>query len=246
MKSKQVGPIKSPKLPFIQSSKMRVLVVEDEAGVCEFLQQALEESGYEVVVRTTGPQGLADLTSGPYDVALLDIMLPEMDGLEVLRQARAANVQTPVIILTARTETRDKVAGLDLGADDYLAKPFRIEELLARVRALTRRSRSHILEAADLTMDTLRRTVERGGRALYLSPTEYSLLQLLMERQGTAVSKKEILAYVWRDDTTRDPNTVEVYVNYLRNKLESGGGSRLIHTQRGAGYVLAGQGPDES
>lgn len=225
---------------------MRVLIVEDEAGVCEFLQQALEESGYSVVIRSTGPSGLAELLQGTFDVALLDIMLPEIDGLTILKEARAHNVQTPVLLLTARNETRDKVAGLDLGADDYMAKPFRIEELLARVRALTRRSRSHLLEAGDLSMDTLHRTVERGGRALYLSPTEYSLLQLLLERQGQAVSKKEILAYVWRDDITRDPNTVEVYINYLRNKLESGGGSRLIHTQRGAGYVLSGQEPDES
>ena len=225
---------------------MRVLLIEDEAGVCEFLQQALEESGYSVVIRSTGPQGLEELLREAFDVALLDIMLPEMDGLTVLREARSHNVQTPVLLLTARNETTDKVAGLDLGADDYLAKPFRIEELLARVRALTRRTRSHQLEAGDLAMDTLRRTVERSGRALYLSPTEFSLLQLLLERQGQAVSKKEILAYVWRDDVTRDPNTVEVYINYLRNKLESGGGSRLIHTQRGAGYVLSGQEPDES
>jgi len=233
-------------LILIPTTSMRVLIVEDEAGVCEFLQQALEESGYSATVRSTGPTGLAELLQGTFDVALLDIMLPEMDGLTVLKEARAQNVQTPVLLLTARNETRDKVMGLDLGADDYLAKPFRIEELLARVRALTRRSRSHVLEAGDLTMDTLRRTVERKGRALYLSPTEYSLLQLLLERQGTAVSKKEILAYVWRDDVTRDPNTVEVYINYLRNKLESGGGSRLIHTQRGAGYVLSSQEPDES
>jgi DNA-binding response OmpR family regulator len=179
-------------------------------------------------------------------LALLDIMLPDLDGLAILQEARAHKVQTPVLLLTARNEIRDKVKGLDLGADDYLAKPFRIEELLARVRALTRRARSRMLVAGDLSMDTLRRLVERAGRILYLSPTEYSVLELLLERQGHAVSKKEILSYVWHDDTYRDPNTVEVYVNYLRNKLESHGGSRLIHTQRGAGYLLSPQSPDES
>ncbi len=244
MKSKQ-NPVEK-RSSLISTNLMRVLVVEDEAGVCEFLQQALEESGCEVVVCSNGPDGLHELVRQPFDVALLDIMLPGMDGLAVLKTARLQGVQTPVMLLTARNETGDKVAGLDLGADDYLAKPFRIEELVARVRALARRSRNHVLTAADLSMDTLRRTVDRSGRALYLSPTEFSVLQLLLERQGQPVSKRDILAYVWRDDATRDPNTVEVYINYLRNKLEAGGATRLIHTQRGAGYVLSSQEPDES
>lgn len=230
----------------VQTDCMRVLVIEDERGVCEFLQQALGEAGYEVVIRTNGPDGLAEMLKNHFEVVLLDIMLPGMDGLKVLRRAREGGIQTPVLLVTARNEVPDKVAGLDLGADDYLSKPFSIEELLARVRALTRRSRATMLSCGDLSMDTIRHTTERAGQPLYLSPTEYSLLQILMERQGQPVSKKEILAHVWGDDFTRDPNTVEVYVNYLRNKLESRGGSRLIHTQRGSGYVLSAQEPDEA
>lgn len=225
---------------------MRLLAVEDDPLIGRAVVNGLREGGYAVDWVRDGAAAELALSTTQYDLVVLDLGLPRKDGLELLRGLRRAGNDVPVLIITARDGLADRVTGLDLGADDYLAKPFRIEELVARVRALARRSRNQILTAADLTVDTLRRTADRGGRALYLSPTEFSVLQLLLERQGQPVSKKDILAYVWRDDATRDPNTVEVYVNYLRNKLEAGGAPRLIHTQRGAGYVLSSQEPDES
>lgn len=201
------------------------------------MEQALQESGYTTTVADNGDEGLRELGSGEYDLAIVDVMLPGMDGFEVLRLARQKKVSTPVLMLTARAELDDRVKGLDLGADDYLAKPFKLAELLARARALMRRGASSYLQYGDLRMDPALRKVWRGERELFLSATEYTLLELLLRNAERPVPKDEILKVVWGDQEYRDANVVEVYISYLRNKLGRSGG-RLIHTVRKEGYVL--------
>ena len=218
---------------------MKVLVVEDEAAVSDFLRQALEEHGYAVTVTDRAETGLAEAERTQPNLVVLDAMLPGMDGFEFLRRLRT-KVDTPVLMLTALAGVDDRVRGLDAGADDYLAKPFRLEELLARVRALLRRSKADAtsISCGDLHIDLISRRVTRNGRQVFLSATEFSLLELLARHQGEPVSKAVMLERVW-DDSERDANLVEVYISYLRSKLERGGLTRLVQTVRAKGYMLS-------
>lgn len=209
--------------------------------MAQTLKQALEETGYSVKTAGGGREGLTLMETGNFDVAVLDLMLPSLSGFEVLEQARAKGVEVPVIILTAKDAVTDRVKGLDVGADDYLVKPFKLEELLARIRVQLRRREltQSTLTFGDLTIDVIKRRVKRGKRQLYLSATEFSMLELLMRNAGKPVSKGELLKQVWNDDPGRDPNIVEVYASYLRQKLEVGGAPRVLHTVRGQGYMLS-------
>ncbi len=207
--------------------------------MADFLSQSLSEAGYDTTEAHTFREAEVFWQDEKPDLIILDIMLPDGNGLDLLAQFRQNGPCAPVLILSAKDNLQDRVAGLDAGADDYIAKPFPLEELLARVRALLRRSNheSNIYRCGDLEMDLRRRRVTRSGRIIFLSSTEFSLLELLAERQGEAVSKLEILGRIW-DDSDRDPNVVEVYVNYLRHKLERGGAARIVQTVRGRGYAL--------
>jgi two-component system, OmpR family, copper resistance phosphate regulon response regulator CusR len=217
-----------------------ILVVEDEKEMADILRQVLEESGYKVTLAFHGPEGLNKLRNGEFDLVVLDVMLPGMDGFQVLKSARAEGILTPVLFLTAKDKVQDRVEGLDLGADDYVTKPFQLAELLARVRARVRRSDDTrmVMECEDLTIDIRTRQAQRGTKHLYLSSTEFTFLELLMRNAGTPVSKAQILEHVWHDDPTRDDNVVEVYMNYLRNKIERDGLPKLLHTVRGKGYMI--------
>ena len=221
---------------------MRILVVEDERKVASFIRQGLEEEGYAVEEAADGVTALDLLTGGPpYDLAVLDVMLPRLDGLGVLKAARAQGVQTPVLLLTARDTVADKVAGLDHGADDYLTKPFSFDELLARVRALLRRGqgqRAPVLRLADLTLDPSTREVRRGGRRITLTAREYALLEYLLRNSGRVLTRPMLAEHVWGLDFDPESNIVDVYVGYLRRKIDGPRELRLLHTVRGAGYVL--------
>ncbi len=220
---------------------MRVLIVEDYAPLRESISQAFSEAGYATDCAADGAEGLWHAQGGGYDALVLDIGLPQRDGLSVLRALRDAGVSTPVLLLTARDAVNDRVRGLDLGADDYLVKPFALEELLARVRALVRReyrAAQPVLRVADLEINTLSRSVTRGDRNLELTAREYALLEYLAHRAGHVVSRSEIQEHVYDFAAEIGSNVIDVYVGYLRKKLEQGGGSRLIHTRRGLGYVL--------
>jgi len=203
------------------------------------LEQALTESGFAVTLAENGKQGLA--LAEEKDLIIVDVMMPVMNGFEMVRRLRDACIKTPVLFLTARDSVDDRVKGLDIGADDYLVKPFKLDELLARVRALLRRFRDvdEMLELEDLQVDTRTHKVKRGTANIYLSNTEYALLELLLRNAGQVVSKQTILKEIWDDETGyRDFNVVEVYIKYLRGKLEILGRSRLIHTVRGTGYIM--------
>lgn len=203
------------------------------------MTQALKQQGYEVSLATDGNSGLEQMLSNEFDLVVLDVALPGMDGFEVLRHARQ-KVKTPVLMLTARRRLVDRVEGLESGADDYLVKPFELQEFLARVKAIIRRSQvaKGVIEVGDLWLDLMSRRAKRAGRTIYFSNTEFALIELLASRAGDTVSKKEILQKVWDEDDYRDPNLVEVYIGYLRNKLEQAGMARMIHTVRGVGYRL--------
>lgn len=223
---------------------MRVLLVEDFQILRESLAQGLREAGYAVDAAADGEEGLWYARSNPYDVLILDLMLPKLDGLSLLRKLREANDATHVLILTARDAPDDRVRGLDLGADDYLPKPFVFAELLARVRALVRRkyqTKSPLLRVADLEVDTSARLVRRGGRAIELSPREYAFLELLASRAGTVVTRSDIWDHLYDFNSETDSNVVEVFIAHLRKKIEKPGLPRLIHTRRGHGYVLGEQ-----
>ena len=221
---------------------MRILVVEDERKVASFIRQGLEEEGHTVEVATDGAAALDLMVAGPpYDLVVLDRMLPKRDGFEVLRLARAKHVETPVLVLTARDGVSDKVMGLDLGADDYLTKPFAFEEFLARVRALLRRrsgSRAPVLRLADLTLDPSTRDVTRGQRKVGLTAREYALLEYFMRNVGRVLTRPMIAEHVWGLDFDPESNIIDVYVGYLRRKIDADGERRLLHTMRGAGYVM--------
>lgn len=216
----------------------RILIVEDEPTVSGFLQQALGESGYGATIAGTASEALTAFAACAPDLVVLDVMLPDGDGFSVLRSIRQES-SVPVLMLTARDATDDRVHGLDAGADDYLAKPFRLEEFLARVRALLRRGgpSSVVYRIADLEIDSATRRVHRSGRLVFLSETEYRLLETLARAGGEPVSKNDILREVW-GNAGRDPNVVEVYVSYLRTKLDREDGLRLVQTVRGRGYAL--------
>ena len=221
---------------------MYLLVVEDERRLAQVVRKVLEEEGHTVDVAHDGEEGLAMAMDASHDVVVLDVMLPGMDGFEVCRSLRANRVDTPVLLLTALDAVDDRVRGLDSGADDYLPKPFAFQELLARLRALGRRRvqarEPDQLLAADLTLDLRRRRAERAGKSIDLSPKEFSLLEYMMRNEGQVVTRTQILDHVWGYDYSPDSNLVDVYVTYLRRKVDRGHGRKLIRTVRGAGYAL--------
>ncbi len=220
----------------------RVLVVEDDAAVRRSVERALAFEGYEVTTADDGIKGLLAIADRAPDVVVLDIMMPGLDGLEVCRRVRNAGDRTPILMLTARHETDDRVAGLDAGADDYLVKPFALAELLARVRALLRRSTppedGQTLRVGDLVLDPASRTVRRGSRAIDLTKTEFDLLELLMFNARIVLTRDTIYERIWGIDFETSSNSLDVYVGYLRRKTEGESEDRLIHTVRGVGYVV--------
>lgn len=223
---------------------MKILVVDDERAVRESLRRALELEGYEVELASDGEEALGRLALEPLvDAAILDILMPGIDGLEVCRRVRANQNPIPVLMLTARAEVDNRVAGLDAGADDYLPKPFALAELLARVRALLRRAGNgqverDVLSFADLELDLGTREVRRGGRPIELTRTEFSLLELLLRNPRQVLTRSIIFERVWGFDFGPSSNSLDVYIGYLRRKTEDGGATRLIHTVRGVGYAL--------
>jgi DNA-binding response OmpR family regulator len=226
---------------------MRVLVVEDERPFAETLRRGLIAEGFSVDVAHTGPEGLWAATEQTYDVIVLDIMLPEMSGYEVLKRLRATERWTPVLMLTAKDGEYDEADAFDLGADDYLTKPFSYVVLLARLRALLRRgapARPTVLTVGDLRLDPAARTVHRGDKEIELTAREFSLLEFLLRRAGEALTKNEILTHVWDAHYEGDENVVEVYIGYLRKKIDNPFGTHTIETLRGVGYRLSvPQGP---
>ena len=222
---------------------MRILVVEDERKVAAFIRQGLAEEGHAVEVAADGEAALDAVEAGPpFDLVVLDVMLPRRDGLSVLRDLRTRRIQSPVLLLTARDGVADKVAGLDAGADDYLVKPFAFEELLARVRALLRRGRvgaEPILRLADLSLDPATRIVTRGRRRISLTAREYALLEYFLRNAGRVLTRPMITQHVWGLDFDPESNIVDVYVGYLRRKIDADGEPRLVQTVRGAGYSLS-------
>ncbi|MCA9256214.1 MAG: response regulator transcription factor [Phycisphaerales bacterium] len=220
---------------------MRILVVEDYGPLRESLRQGIQEAGFAVDVSAEGEEGLWYAQSNDYDAIVLDIMLPGMDGVTIVRRLRAAGSHTPILLLTARDTVEDRVLGLDSGADDYLTKPFAFDELLARLRVMTRRKYDKpapVLRIEDLELDTARRTVRRAGRDIELTAREYALLEFLMHRAGDVVSRADIWEHLYEFNSTADSNVVDVYIGYLRKKLEAPALPRLIHTRRGQGYRL--------
>ncbi len=227
---------------------MRILVVEDEKKVAGFIKKGLEEEGYAVDVAHDGEEGLYMALDQVHDLIILDIQLPKMDGVQVLSTFRKKKGTTPVLLLTVRANIEDKVLGLDSGADDYLTKPFAFQELVARIRALLRRrseSGPAVLKVSDLTLDPARRQVMRGGQRIELSPKEFALLDYFMRNPGRVLTRTMITEHVWDYDFDTDTNVIDVYVNYLRKKIDSAGDPKLIHTVRGVGYVLKGSSNSE-
>jgi two-component system response regulator MprA len=223
---------------------MRILVVDDEPSVRDALDRALRMDGYKVQLAADGTEALEALAQQAPDAVVLDVLMPELDGLEVCRRLRAAGDRIPVLMLTARDAVPDRVRGLDAGADDYLVKPFALEELTARLRALLRRSSGPAAEKlrhAGLELDPGGHTVARGGRAIELTRTEFLLLELLLRHPRQVLTRTQIFEHVWGYDFGPSSNSLEVYVGYLRRKLEAGGEPRLVHTVRGVGYVLRAQ-----
>jgi two-component system, OmpR family, response regulator len=224
---------------------MRILVVEDEPKMAGLLKRGLEQEGYSVDVSLDGVDGLHLSTENSYDAVVLDVMLPELDGIEVCRQMRERGRWAPVLMLTARTGVSDRVNGLDAGADDYLTKPFSFEELIARLRALLRRGareRPAVLEVGPVSLNPATRRVERSGTPIVLSPKEYSLLEYFMRHTDEVLSRTRILEHVWDYNYDGGSNVVDVYIGYLRKKLDTPFGSKLLRTVRGAGYMLSPDG----
>src|SRR5258705_1772498 len=220
---------------------MRVLVVEDEKKTASFIRKALQAEGFAVDICHNGDDALAAASATPFDAVVVDIMLPGSDGLSVLRQLREQKNSTPVLLLSARGEVNERVEGLDAGADDYLPKPFELAELVARVRALTRRggeTKSTTLRVADLTLDTLTHKAQRGSTTIELTSREYRLLEFLMRSAGRPCGRMMILEKVWDYDFDPGTNLVDVYIRRLREKIDAGFEPKLLHTARGTGYVL--------
>lgn len=221
---------------------MRILIVEDEHKIARALAKALEQETYAVDIAYDGDEGYAMATTEPYDVAIIDRMLPgDYDGIAIVKAMREAKIHTPVLFLSALDSINERTIGLDAGADDYLVKPFALEELLARVRALLRRpseQQPNILSVGDLTLDTVTYLVERGGQSIHLTSKEFALLEYMLRNQGRPLSKETIISHVWDYDADILPNTVEVYVKYLRTKIDVPFKTPLIHTVRGFGYKL--------
>lgn len=226
-------------------TKDKILVIEDEKKIARIITMELEYEGYEVHAEHAGEQGLEKVLAGNWDLVLLDVMLPEISGLEILRRMRNASVNVPVILLTARDSIPDKVTGLDLGANDYMTKPFQIEELLARIRASLRISKMHmkqeqekILQVDDLQVFVKSYSVKRANIDIELTPREFELLLYLMENKNIVLSREQILNHVWGYDFMADTNVVDVYIRYLRKKIDYEFEKQLIQTIRGIGYVI--------
>jgi two-component system response regulator MprA len=219
-----------------------VLVAEDDQRVRDSLARALVYEGYDVVTAVDGADALASVADAPPDVVVLDVQMPNVDGLTMCRRLRQAGDRTPVLMLTARNEVSDRVAGLDAGADDYLVKPFALDELLARLRALLRRSSvsggSEVLRVGDLVLDPLRRRAHRGEREIELTKTEFDLLELLLHNAGIVLTRDQLYERIWGYDFETSSKSLDVYVSYLRRKTEEAGELRLLHTVRGVGYVV--------
>lgn len=221
---------------------MHILVVEDEQRLATLLRRVLAAERHVVDIASDGPTGLDLAASESYDLVILDLMLPGMDGLDVCRALRASKIWVPILMLTARGALEDRVAGLDVGADDYLVKPFAMQELLARVRALLRRGRAPETETqlrvADLTLDLLRHEARRGERVIELTAKEFALLEFLMRHPGQVLTRTQIIDHVWRYDLDALSNVVDIYIHYLRNKIDRGFPRSLISTVRGVGYRI--------
>jgi DNA-binding response OmpR family regulator len=225
---------------------MKILLVEDEPNVVSLIKRGLADNGYEISVAMDGWSGLQMTNDHDFDLIILDIMLPGINGVEICRSIRKQNEHVPIMMLTALGTTENIVTGLDSGADDYLVKPFKLAELSARVRTLTRRSKNtqapgSLLQIADLELDTVSKTVRRNNKPLNLTATEYRLLEYLLKNQRRVLSRIEILEHVWDIDFNLGTNVVDVYVNYLRKKIDKTGSSKLIHTVVGMGYVMREQ-----
>ena len=219
---------------------MSVLLIEDELKVANFISKGLEEEGYSVQVAYNGVEGLQLLKTGVFDIVLLDLMLPEIDGLEVLQTMRSWGMTTPVLIITAKSSKEDVVRGLDTGSDDYLTKPFSFEELLARMRALLRRKsgrEAHILRYGDMTLDPFNRTLSISSKEAELTEKEYMIIEFMIKNNERPVSRREVAEFVWQDGSD-STNIVDVYINFLRKKIESISKKKYIHTVRGTGYIL--------
>jgi len=224
-----------------EAQNMRILVVEDDKAVASFVKRGLESEQYAVDVAGDGEEAQVLIEAASFDLIILDLVLPKVDGLEVLKQIRSRKPSPPVLILSGRARVEDRVKGLDLGADDYLAKPFSFSELSARVRALLRRNPSSldiILRVDDLELDRAERLVRRAGRRIDLTPREFALLEYLMRNTGRTVTRAMIIEHVWNFSFDTMTNVVDVYINYLRKKLDQGFEHKLIHTVRNVGYVL--------
>ena len=221
---------------------MRVLVVEDEHKIANAIKRGLEQERYAVDVEYDGDSGLGAALNEAYDAMIIDRMLPgSVEGMEICRQVRLANNHTPILLLTAKDQIKDRVEGLNSGADDYLIKPFSFEELLARVRALMRRpaeTQANVIKVADLKLDTINFEVERAGQKIDLSAKEFALLEYMMRNSGRVLSKDNIISHVWDFDSDILPNTVEVYMGYLRSKVDKPFTKPLLHTNRGFGYSI--------
>ncbi len=219
---------------------MRILVVEDEERIADFVNRGLTSAGYEVQVAPDGQTALDQIHQSDFDLVILDLMLPDIDGLTVLEKLRVRKVSPAVLILSARGGVEDRVKGLELGADDYLVKPFAFVELLARVRALIRRGQPMMekLSCGDLTLDCVRRRANRGGKAIDLAPKEFSILEYLMRNQGKALSRTMIVEHVWDMEYDGLTNIVDVYIRHLRSKVDDPYPAKLIHTVRGVGYMV--------
>lgn len=222
---------------------MRILVIEDEHKIANSIKRGLEQELYAVDVAYTGTDGLDLAVTEGYDLVVLDLLLPGMSGIEVCRTMRSRNIHTPILMLTAKGQVHEKVEGLNAGADDYLTKPFAFEELLARVKALTRRPKNNlgtVLEVDDLTLNTITYEVKRGDDEIHLSHKEFALLEYLMRHKGQIIKKNQIIDHVWDYDAEVLPNTVEVYIGYLRQKVDKAFSDRtsLIYTSRGFGYKV--------
>src|SRR6267142_3808025 len=219
---------------------MRILVVEDEKRIADFLCRGLEGAGYAVDAAPTGAAALDHIHSTDYDLVILDLMLPDMDGLQVLEKIRSRKVGPPVLILSARGQVDDRVKGLEQGADDYLVKPFAFVELLARVRALLRRGQPtpEKLQVGDLSVDCVRRRVTRAGESIDLAPKEFGILEYMMRNKGRPLSRTMIVEHVWDMDYDGLTNIVDVYIRHLRSKIDDRYPAKLIHTVRGIGYMI--------
>ncbi len=220
---------------------MRLLIAEDEKNLNKILARQLQDSGYTVDACFDGAEALDYISMADYDAIILDIMMPQVDGLEVLKEIRKQKLDVPVLFLTARDSVADRVAGLDLGADDYLTKPFAFEELLARIRVLVRKgvgNKTNIYTLADLTVDAKRREVKRRGTLIPLSSREFAILEYMIANKNIVLTRENLERHVWSYDYEGSSNMIDVYIRYLRKKIDEPFGSKLIHTVRGAGYVL--------